>query len=46
MKHKKICTIEDLSVALVVAVNYGFSFEIPKILDCPDRLCIVSCLVV
>ncbi len=43
---KKIFTIDDLFIALVAAVGYGFTFEIPKILGCPEWLSIASCLVV
>ena len=43
---RKIFTIDDLIIALVAAVGYGFSFEIPKILGCPEWLSIVICLVV
>ncbi|MBQ3442786.1 MAG: carboxylesterase family protein [Selenomonadaceae bacterium] len=43
---RKLFTIDDLFIALVAAVGYGFSFEIPKILDYPEWLCIVVCLVV
>ena len=43
---RKIFTIDDLFIALVAAVGYGFSFEIPKILGYPEWLGIVICLVV
>ncbi|MBE8951388.1 MAG: carboxylesterase/lipase family protein, partial [Quinella sp. 3Q1] len=43
---KKIFTIDDLFIALVAAVGYGFSFEIPKILGYPEWLSIASCLVI
>ena len=43
---RKLFTIDDLFIALVAAVSYGFSFEIPKILGYPERLCIAVCLVV
>ncbi len=43
---RKIFTIDDLFIALVAAVGYGFSFEIPKILGYPEWMSIVSCLVV
>ena len=43
---RKLFTIDDLFIALVAAVGYGFSFEIPKILGYPEWLCIVVCLVV
>ena len=43
---RKIFTIDDLAIALVAAVGYGFSFEIPKILGYPEWLSIVVCLVI
>ena len=43
---RKLFTIDDLFIALVAAVGYGFSFEIPKISGYPEWLCIVVCLVV
>ncbi|MBR0101894.1 MAG: carboxylesterase family protein [Selenomonadaceae bacterium] len=43
---RKLFTIDDLFIALVAAVGYGFSFEIPKILGYPEWLSIVVCLVV
>ena len=43
---RKLFTIDDLVIALVAALGYGFSFEIPKMSDCPQWLCIASCLVV
>lgn len=43
---KKIFTIDDLFIALVAAVGYGFTFEIPKIFGYPEWLSIASCLVV
>ena len=43
---RKIFTIDDLFIALVAAVGYLFSLEIPKSFGCPEWLCIVSCLVV
>lgn len=43
---RKLFTIDDLFIALVAAVSYGFSFEIPKILGCSEWLSIASCLVV
>ncbi|MBR0061517.1 MAG: carboxylesterase/lipase family protein, partial [Selenomonadaceae bacterium] len=43
---RKLFTIDDLVIALVAALGYGFSFEIPKISGCPQWLCIASCLVV
>lgn len=42
---RKLFTIDDLFIALVAAVSYGFSFEIPKVLGYPEWLCIVICLV-
>ena len=43
---RKLFTIDDLFIALVAAVGYLFSLEIPKMFGCPEWLCIVSCLVV
>ena len=43
---KKLLTTEDLVIALVSAVGYGFSFEIPKILGYEEWLCTIICLVV
>lgn len=43
---RKLFTIDDLVIALVSAVGYGFSFEVPKIFGCPEWMSIVSCLVV
>jgi len=43
---RKLFTIDDFVIALVSAVGYGFSFEIPKFFGCPEWLSIVSCLVV
>ena len=43
---RKLFTIDDLFIALVAAVGYGFTFEIPKILGYPEWLGIVICLVV
>ncbi|MBR3050021.1 MAG: carboxylesterase family protein [Selenomonadaceae bacterium] len=43
---RKLFTIDDLFIALVAAVGYGFSFEIPKILGYPEWLSIASCLVI
>ena len=43
---KKLFTTEDFVIALVAALGYGFTFEIPKLLGCPMWLCVVSCLVV
>ena len=43
---KKLFTIDDLIIALVSAIGYGFTFEIPKILGYPEWLCAVICLVV
>ena len=41
---KKIFTIDDLVIALVSAVGYGFTFEIPKIFGCPEWLAVAICL--
>ena len=43
---KKLFTLDDLIIALVAAVSYGFSFEIPKILGYSEWLCIAVCLIV
>lgn len=43
---RKLFTIDDLFIALVAAVGYGFSFEVPKIFGCPEWTSIVSCLVI
>ena len=43
---RKLFTIDDFVIALVSAVGYGFSFEVPKIFGYPEWLSIVSCLVV
>ena len=43
---KKLFTIDDLFIALVAALGYGFTFEISKILGYPQWLSIVSCLVI
>ncbi len=43
---RKLFTIDDFVIALVSAVGYGFSFEVPKIFGCPEWMSIVSCLVV
>ena len=43
---KKLFTIDDLIIALVSAVGYGFSFEIPKFLGYEEWLCTIICLVV
>ena len=43
---RKIFTIDDLFIALVAAVGYGFTFEVPKNLGYPEWLCAVICIVV
>ena len=43
---RKLFTIDDFIIALVAAVGFGFSFEIPKILGFPVWLCIASCFIV
>ena len=43
---RKLFTVDDLFIALVAAVSYGFSFEIPKILGYSEWLCIAVCLIV
>ena len=43
---KKLFTVEDFVIALVAALGYGFTFEIPKLLGYPMWLCTIICLVV
>lgn len=43
---KKLFTTDDLMIALVAAVGYGFSFEIPKFLGYEEWLRTIICLVV
>ena len=43
---KKLFTIDDIMVASVSALGYGFGYEIPKILDMPGWMCLVLCMAV
>ncbi|BAL85027.1 putative carboxylesterase (plasmid) [Selenomonas ruminantium subsp. lactilytica TAM6421] len=41
---KKLLTIEDFVIALVMALGYGFCFEIPKLMGYEMWLCVAICL--
>ena len=43
---KKLITIYDFAVALIAALGYGFSFEIPKLMGYPIWLSSIICIVV
>ncbi|MBR0080828.1 MAG: carboxylesterase family protein [Synergistaceae bacterium] len=42
---KKLITIYDFAVALIAALGYGFSFEIPKLMGYPIWLSSIICIV-
>ena len=43
---KKLFTIDDIMVAFIPALGYGFGYILPKRLGWPELACFVACLVV
>lgn len=46
MNMKKLFTIDDIMVAFIPALGYGFGYIIPKRLGWPELACIAACMVV
>ena len=43
---KKLFTIDDIMVAFIPALGYGFGYIVPKRLGWPELACIAACMVV